>query len=442
MPYDWKKYPVIHLNFSNCEITTAAELTAYLNNQLENIANSFDLKLRGELLTNRFENLIIDVHQIGEVVILLDEYDKPIFDNIYNSNINDIFKVLKGFYSNIKKTEELLHFAFITGVTFYVSLFSNLNNLTDITMNSQYATMLGYTQNELDENLGEMYAKFAKQKSLEVGTLKNEVKNWYNGYRFHENAQTVYNPVSIAKFCENNGEFNNYWFDTGIPTVLINIIRQKDSYFNQILKRPISSVAFKAFEIDKIDPIVLAFQTGYLTIKNTEQYLGKTRYYLDFPNIEVADAFNVFMLSECSALGEIGTTQFIDKITESLLKVNISALRQSLEVFFAGIPFNVHQKNHATFQAIFYTIFRLLGRYIQVEETTSDGRIDAVLQTNNTIYIFEFKLDNNLTALAKIKEKEYYKKYLLDKRDIYIIGVNFNSVKGNIENWDDEKIII
>jgi hypothetical protein len=293
MPYDWKKYPVIHLNFSNCEITTAAELTAYLNNQLENIANSFDIKLRGELLTNRFENLIIDVHQLGEVVILLDEYDKPILDNIYNSNINDIFKVLKGFYSNIKKTEELLHFAFITGVTCHVSLFSNLNNLTDITLNSQYATMLGYTQNELDENLGEMYAKFAKQKSLEVGTLKNEVKNWYNGYRFHENAQTVYNPVSIAKFCENNGEFNNYWFDTGIPNVLINIIKQKDSYFNQILKRPISSVAFKSFEIDKIDPVVLAFQTGYLTIKNTEQYLGKTRYYLDFPNIEVADAFNV-----------------------------------------------------------------------------------------------------------------------------------------------------
>ena len=439
-PYDWKPYPVIHLDFANCDIKTADELIGYLTGQLANIADMFHLQLRGGQLSVCFENLINDIAANGNVVIFVDEYDKPILNNIAKQNASEILNVLKGFYSNIKKTESKLRFAFITGVSKFchVSLFSDLNNLTDITMDARYAAMFGYTQEELEANFGDRISALAGEQDIDA--YKAKIKDWYNGYRFHKNAKTVYNPVSLAQFFESSGEFNNYWFSTGTPSFLMALTKQKKFDFEAALKEPVPQVTFNAFEIDNIDPLTLLLQTGYVTIKGSEERFGQTWYYLDFPNTEVTTAFSAYILNSYAGKTQTDGVRFVAEFATSLLNNDLKKLRKTMEVFFAGIPYNVHKKQEANFQAIFFSIFRLLGVYVEAESSTNDGRIDAVIRTPQAIYIFEFKLDKDPTALAQIREKEYFKKYLLDKRDIYIVGVNFDSVKGNLTGWEDEKI--
>ena len=441
-PYDWKPYPVIHIDMANCNIQTPEELSGYLNDLLTNIASSFDLILRGELLTTRFENLILDIAKHGSLVILVDEYDKPILSNITNPRVKEILQVLKGFYSNIKKAGNDLRFAFITGVSKFchVSLFSDLNNLTDITMDAKYATMLGYTQEEFEANFKEQIEAVEKTQELGHQDFLNEIKEWYDGFRFHARSESVYNPVSLAQFFEHGGEFSNYWFETGTPKFLVDLTRSQDFDFGSALNEPVPEIAFSAFEIDNIDPLTLLLQTGYVTIKGTVRNLGETWYKLDFPNKEVSSAFNAYLLNRYSGQKPTGGVKFVSEIANALLKGDLDRMHTAMEVFFAGIPYPAHRKNEATFQAIFFALFRLLGEYIEAESFTARGRIDAVVKTEKAIYLFEFKLDKKKTALTQIKQKEYFKPYLLDQREIHIIGVNFDSEKGNLTGWKTERI--
>ena len=441
-PYDWKPYPVIHLSFGDYNVDSDAqkELSGYLMAKIKQVAESYSIKLNNATPGLCFGELIDRLYEIGPVVVLIDEYDKPILDNIVNPEISKIQRSLKGFFSVLKDRNDKERFLFVTGVSKFchVSLFSDLNNLTDITMDARYAAMFGYTQDELEANFGDRISALAGD--TDINAYKAKIKEWYNGYRFHKNAKTVYNPVSLAKFFESGGEFNNYWFATGTPSFLMELTKQKDFNFEAALKDAVPQVAFNAFEIDNIDPLTLLLQTGYITIKGTEERFGQTWYFLDFPNREVAGAFSAYILNSYAGKTQTASVQFTAEIATALLKRDLKKLRKIMEVFFAGIPYTSHKKQEATFQTIFFSIFRLLGLYIEAESATNDGRIDAVVQTADAIFIFEFKLDNDPTALEQIKEKEYYKKYLLDKREIYIVGVNFDSEKGNLIGWEDEKV--
>ena len=441
-PYDWKPYPIIHLDMANCDIQTPEELKKYLLDTLENIAVSFNLQLRGETLTGRFENLIMDIARRGQVVILLDEYDKPILNNIANPCVKDILQVLKGFYSNIKKAERSLRFAFITGVSKFchVSLFSDLNNLTDITMDAKYATLLGYTQEELETYFADRIELASKQLGLPKEELLPEIKAWYDGYRFEENAATVYNPVSLAKFFESGGKFNNYWFSTGTPSFLIELVRKTRFDFDNILSKPVSSMAFNAFEVDKLDPLTLLLQTGYLTIKSMVRKFNMPWYWLDFPNREVSFSFNTALLNAYSHKTDNFVVAFCEELADAMDNGNVKQLRKVLESFFAGISYEIHHKDESNFQNIFFSIFRLLGYYISAESHTNDGRIDAVAETEKFVFIFEFKLDNDDTALSQIRDKEYYKKYELSQKKIFLNGVTFSTEKGQIIDWQTEEV--
>ena len=441
-PYDWKRYPVIHLDMANCDIHSESDLRDYLVRMMERLAqqHNVSVKIQRNLLSSSFSDLIEEVARQEQVVILLDEYDKPILENISNPEAGIIRDTLTDFYSAIKKEADCERFVFITGVSKFchVSLFSKLNNLTDITMDARYATMFGYTQDELNANFGDRISTLAEDQDIDVYRAK--IKEWYNGYRFEENAKTVYNPVSIAQLFESGGKFNNYWFSTGTPSFLMELAKQKNFDFEASLKEPVPQVTFSAFEIDNIDPLTLLLQTGYVTIKGTEERFGQTWYFLDFPNREVTTAFSAYILNSYAGKTQTDGVRFVAEFATSLLNNDLKKLRKTLEVFFAGIPYDVHKKQESNFQGIFFAIFRLLGVYVEAESTTNDGRIDAVIQTQQAIYIFEFKLDNDPTALEQIKKKEYFKKHLLDKRDIYIIGVNFDSVKGNLVGWEEEKL--
>ena len=441
--YDWKPYPVIHLDMGNCSAKTPKALEGFIEDRLCDIAAEHGVTLRGQSNATRFESLISALGKQEKVVILIDEYDKPILNNVTNPEADAILSVLKGFYSTVKTCEDLERFVFITGVTKFchVSLFSDLNNLTDITMRSDYATMFGYTQSELEHYFSDRIKATARAQKISEEELKRKLKTWYDGYCFEETSETVYNPVSIAKFFENDGKFDNYWFATGTPSFLMELAKKTDFNFEDAVSKAVPGVTFDAFEIPNIDPVTLLLQTGYLTIKSSEIRFNKRWFWLDFPNEEVAESFSTYLLNSYVGRTQREVGSFSADLATAFLEGNLNQARKVLEAFFAGVPYTTHKKSEATFQSIFYAIFRLLGFNIEAESCTNDGRIDAVVQTEDHIYLFEFKLDKDDSALSQIKEKAYFKKYLLSPKKITLIGVNFDSKKGQLIDWQTEDVV-
>ena len=441
--YDWKPYPVIHLDMGNCSAKTPKALEGFIEDRLCDIAAEHGVTLRGQSNATRFESLISALGKQEKVVILIDEYDKPILNNVTNPEADAILSVLKGFYSTVKTCEDLERFVFITGVTKFchVSLFSDLNNLTDITMRSDYATMFGYTQSELEHYFSDRIKATAQAQKISEEELKRKLKTWYDGYCFEETSETVYNPVSIAKFFENDGKFDNYWFATGTPSFLMELAKKTDFNFEDAVSKAVPGVTFDAFEIPNIDPVTLLLQTGYLTIKSSEIRFNKRWFWLDFPNEEVAESFSTYLLNSYVGRTQREVGSFSADLATAFLEGDLNQARKVLEAFFAGVPYTTHKKSEATFQSIFYAIFRLLGFNIEAESCTNDGRIDAVVQTEDHIYLFEFKLDKDDSALSQIKEKAYFKKYLLSPKKITLIGVNFDSKKGQLIDWQTEDVV-
>ena len=416
-PYDWKPYPIIHLSFGDYSPinNTAEKLNLYFLRKVKAIAKDLKVSLTvDDDASQAFAEMMnIFKEKNQQVVILIDEYDKPILDNVTEPNIKEIQKCLKGFYSVLKDRNSQERLLFITGVSKFchVSLFSDLNNLTDITMDARFATMLGYTQEELEANFGDRLDALAGDRD----ELMQEIKRWYNGYRFEENAKTVYNPVSLAQFFQSDGKFKNYWFATGTPTFLLELMKKQRFDLEKALTSPVSNLAFDAYEIDRLNPLTLLVQTGYLTIDSTVKRFGDTAYRLRFPNLEVKGAFETYLAGYCSGL--------------------------SMKVFFAKVPYDVHLKDENNFQLLFFSIFMLLGISITAESKTNQGRIDAVATNEDFVFVFEFKLDKSKEmALEQIKDRDYYRRYMNSGKKIILIGVNFDMEKGQIQDWTSQTV--
>jgi len=442
--YDWKEYPVIHLDLANCDARTPQALRKYLARVLIRAASTHQVSvdIYEDEPAASFESLVWAVTKNSPVVILLDEYDKPILNALATPEAAACRDVLKGFYSTIKKCESLERFVFVTGVTKFshVSLFSDLNNLTDITMHPDYATMLGYTQEEFEVCFTERLDDAVDKLSIPREQLLAEIKAWYDGYRFEENSLTVYNPVSLAQFFINQCKFSNYWFATGTPSFLLEVIRKANFNFERALNEPVMGFAFNAFEIDRIDPLALLLQTGYLTIKSSFVDLGETQYYLDFPNREVKEAFKTYLISDYSALPQEIVGANIFQMAKAIKAGDIQHFMDLLKTFFAAVQYDVIIDTEARFQLLFYSVFLLLGVRVEAESRTNDGRIDAVIREGDCIYIFEFKMNQNAeAALAQIREKEYYQKYQHAGRRIVLIGANFDAASRQISEWKIEK---
>lgn len=441
--YDWRSYPVIHLSFGDYGSADGSpeSLISYLKHKIRGQADAHQVTLTENSPGLMFADLVDALAKEQQVVILVDEYDKPILDNIASPEIAEIQKILKGFYSILKDRNAKERFLFVTGVTKFchVSLFSDLNNLTDLTMRAEYATMFGYTQSELEQYFGDRIEAMAGHLKLLPEELRKRLKTWYDGYCFEENSEKVYNPVSIAKFFENGGKFLNYWFATGTPAFLMELAKKNDFNFEDAVSKPVPGVTFDAFEIPDIDPVTLLLQTGYLTIKSTELRFNRRYYWLDFPNEEVAEAFSTYLLNSYVGRNKREVSSFSVDLAMAFVENNLDRVRKILESFFAGIPYPIHKKSEATFQTIFYAVFRLLGYNIEAESCTNNGRIDAVVQTEKHIYLFEFKLDGDRSALSQIREKEYFKKFQLSGKAITLVGVTFDSDKGQISDWKTEE---
>ncbi len=441
--YDWKTYPVIHLDFGNSELHTSRDVQNFLLDELENCSRPFGVSLRGRSLNTQFENLITDMAKAsatGSVVVLIDEYDKPILGNITNKKHNKaILSVLKGFYSNIKKKEELIRFAFITGVSKFahVSLFSDLNNLTDITLDVDYAGMLGFTEAEIREYFADRISLAAKANNLSENDLMTQLLKWYDGYRFSKAETHVCNPVSISKFFERNYDFANYWGKTGMPGFLMELAKSTRFNFEKAVSMPVSDLVFGSYELDNPDTMGLLWQTGYLTIKEVlPGPLSSSMYRLSFPDFEVEQSFNTQLLAYYSGYKDSEMSGVVFHLTSLIQENRIDDFMKALRAYFASIPYDIRGGDERYYQTIFFITFLLLGTSIEAESRTSDGRIDAVVATRDHVFIFEFKLDKPApTALEQIEDKEYYLKYQTSGKDITLVGASFDQENGKLSDW-------
>lgn len=438
--YEWQKHPVIRIDFSFNPVKSASELEEVIKREIHLIAQQNQLSINKGQYYQQFRELIYKLSVKGQVVILIDEYDKPIIDHI--TNVEEAVKIrdtLKGFYSVIKASDQYLRFVFLTGISKFskVGVFSGLNNLTDITMSPAYSDALGITQDELVAYFPDYITLLAQQEGLSNDALLQKIKEWYNGFCFSIRCRQVYNPYSLLRLFQDN-LFSTYWFATGTPTLLIKLIKEREYKLSQISNLSVGESAFTTYQIEDLSVIPLLFQTGYLTIKGYDRESGL--YQLYYPNHEVENSFLKYILRAFSDV-EHGTTEtYLWRLKQALKQKDFKQFFSVLEVFFAGIPYDLQLKYEQYYQTIFYLIIKLVGLRASAEERTNQGRIDTVVELEDTLIIFEFKLDGSAqNALDQIKNTNYPQKYRLEGKEVILVGVNFSTETRSVTEWKVEK---
>ena len=455
MDYDWKPYPVIHLDFGNAGGDSVGELNDQLTSMLEDAADENTISLRGKGVAIQFKNLVNDLAKRAkrellakdpakkgddaQVVVLVDEYDKPILGNIDNPNVSSILKLLKGFYSVIKTNEKFIRFAFITGVSKFahVSLFSDLNNLTDITLKTDYAGMLGFSEAEIRRYFADRIPLAAAANSLADEELMARLLKWYDGYRFSKAETHVCNPVSVSKFFFNDYDFANYWDSTGMPSFLLKVAQDQDYDYEAALTRFYDESVFSAYELDRLDITGLLWQTGYLTIKEVRREEEGLQYRLDFPDKEVQTTFTEKVIEFLVGIKQGDEASSLARqLRTAIRKDDLTGFMTLFQSFLACISYDMHLPHEKYYQTIFFVVFKLLGASVEAESRTNEGRIDAYIRTQKNVYIFEFKLNKtSRKAIGQIIDRRYYEKFQSSGLPIKMVGVNFNSKKGRLDNW-------
>ncbi len=439
--YNWEKYPVIRIDFSKMKAETKEELKELINLTLKKIAQSYEIELEAQLYIARLDELIYKLSRKynKHIVILIDEYDKPILDHIDNvERAVEMREILKGFYTVIKGSDEYIRFVLLTGVSKFskAGVFSGLNNLEDITMTEKFNTILGITEEELEKYFGEYIDELSRKEGISREATLNEIREWYNGYCFSRNCERVYNPFSILRLFKDRN-FTNYWFETGTPSFLINLLKNKNFNITRIPLKVVET-SFTVYEVDKLEVVPLLFQTGYLTIAGYDKEYGE--YVLDYPNREVKKSFTEILLKEYT--GDEMNGSYVIELKRAINKKDLEKFFEVLQDIFHQIPYDIVIKKERYYQSIFYLIFTLIGVDINTEVRTDRGRIDAVVETGDRIYIFEFKLyGKSGEALQQIKEKKYYEKYVSGGKDIILIGAGFNPEEEKIIEYKIESII-
>ncbi len=433
--YEFKKYPVIKISFANGTIKNRKELDYRIlvilkeNQENLNIFCSNDNDVAG-----CFRELIIEANKKynEKVVVLIDEYDKPILDNLTNKEMAfEIREGLRNFYSVIKGSDEYLRFAFLTGVSKFTktSIFSGLNNITDITLDEQYGNICGYTQNDIENS----FLPYLNGVNME------KLKEWYDGYNFLKD--NMYNPYNILLFIQKGKKYKNYWFESGTPTFLINWIRENGINIKNFEELKVGELFFNKFDIDDMDISSLMFQSGYLTIKKYNP--DREQYFLSYPNREVKEAFLYYLFEKFSNIKQSYTSDIIWQLEDALLDNDIELFIDKLKLTFTSIPYQIFIKEKESYyHTVIYIVIRLLGFNIRAEENISKGRSDAVVFTDSHIYIFEFKMFpvTAQDAIAQIKTKGYEQPYLTDKRKKVLVGISFKAENKNIFEYETEEL--
>ena len=436
---DWIEYPVLHLDLNSGRYMSPEDLDVVLDQHLNNWEAQYGVVRKYDDCSARM-NDIIDAacSRTGrKVVILIDEYDKPIVNNLGNEPLTDYYRrTLQGFYSVLKAKDGQIRFGFLTGVSKIgkLSVFSSLNNLKDISMVKDYADICGISEKELHDYFDESVSELGEANDLikDEGYLK--LKEMYDGYHFTPNSVGVYNPFSLLNAFSDR-EFKDYWFETGTPTLLVNVMKKTSFDVTTLSDNVVVTVDDLSGMQDIIsNPIPLFYQTGYLTIKGYDREFKE--YTLGFPNDEVKTGFLKFIYSYYVPANPSEGKTTTSKLARALRGGDPYSFMKTLEALFANTTYQIQGDAEKNFQYAMYIIMELLGEYVQAERSTSNGRIDLLLQTRDYIYIVELKIDSTAdAALRQIEDKGYAKPFVNDPRKLFRIGVSFSTADRRIGDW-------
>jgi hypothetical protein len=440
---EWRKYPVIHLDFNPSRYDSTASLTYFIAYRLSEIEKTYQLPPNDDAPVEiRFMKLIAELYQkAGEkVVVLVDEYDKPLLESMADENLNAALRsVLKPFYGVLKSADAALRFVMLTGVTRFskVSIFSDLNQLREIGLTEKYAGVCGITETELLDYFTPELEAMAKKNGETFEETLEMVRRNFNGYHFCENSEGVFNPFSLLNTFDNQ-RIQYYWFATGTPAFLFNELERTNfdaGQFNGGIS--ISETKINDYQPGDTNPVPLLYQSGYLTITGFDK--KKRRYYLGFPNDEVKYGFLENLLPRYAGGNMDKTSYYVGNLSDTFEAGDLDDFFKQLKAFFSHIPYDLkYEKTESYYQTIFYIVFTLMGQYIETEVRSAAGRADAVVKTKDTIYVFEFKLDSTGSAedaLRQIDEKGYLIPYSADGRRVVKAGVVFDTDNRTIGEW-------
>ncbi|MDE5868619.1 MAG: ATP-binding protein, partial [Muribaculaceae bacterium] len=426
---DWEPHPVLHLDLNSGSYMNTDGLEEILNDHISEWEKRYNLRIPGEEIkesvSSRFRKVIKAASETTgkKVVILIDEYDKPLLNTIGNEELAEKFRdTLKSVYSNLKSMDNFIELAFLTGVARFskVSIFSDLNNLRDISFEEEFAGICGITSEELDSYFQEGIKQLSEKEGTSAEEIRESLRRNYDGYHFANISPDIYNPFSLMNVFAKL-RLGAYWFESGTPTYLVKLIEREQWMLKDIAPFEIDANTLESAGVLSSDPIPVLYQTGYLTIKDYDRDFNT--YTLDYPNQEVRDGFLSFLIPYYIKPEGQPSRFSLKKFVLSLNSGDVEGFMELLQSMLADIPYSEKGSAEAHFQNASYILFSLMGQYVGIEDRTSDGRIDLTVETSKYIYIFEFKINSTAEeALKQIHEKEYWLKFLPSEKEIYLIG--------------------
>jgi hypothetical protein len=437
--WDWAVHPVLHLDLNTNKYDKAEVLEQKLDESLNEWETLYDCARPDLPFGMRFEKVIKSAYEkTGQrVVILVDEYDKPMLQAIGNKELQDEYRgTLKGFYGALKSMDGCIKFAMLTGVTKFgkVSVFSDLNNLMDISMLNKYHNICGITEEELlrtfDDNINEL----AENNGMEREECIDKLRRMYDGYHFnHLSKEGIYNPFSVLNTFSSL-EFGSYWFETGTPSYLVELLRRHHYNLEEMSKSEVTADVLNSIDAESHDPIPVIYQSGYLTIKGYKERFKK--YILGFPNEEVEEGFIKYLAPFYLSKTNSHSAFDVEKFAEDVETGQPEQFCKRLQTLLASAPYDAEMTREGNYQNVIWVVFKMMGFYTEAEYKTSDGRIDLLIETSDYRYVIDFKLDGTAEeALQQIKDKQYTLQYELDSKRTFLIGMNFDSDARTIEKW-------
>ena len=436
--WDWEPYPVLYLDLNPQQYTDDETLDILIERFLKKEEEKWDIAPDVPDHSSRFADLIDTMYKrTGKgVVILVDEYDKPLVNNIHNRQRFEIYRdKLAALYSNFKSSADYIRLVFLTGVSRFgkLSVFSGLNNIRDISFLPEYDAICGISEEELKENFQQgihgLAQKFKRSYDEEIRKLKRH----YDGYHFSEESPDMYNPFSLLQVMANR-KYSNYWIESGKPRLLAEQLKRTDTDLEKLIHIRCDQSALSGLDIDSIAPVALFYQTGYLTIKDYD--FDDDIYTLGLPNEEVKQGFFQFLLPYYSSVKEAESRVFVVDFRKEMQEGRVDDFMKRLQSMFAGISYEMKFDEERNVQNAILILFSLIGMNVDTEVRTSDGRIDILVRTDRYVYIMELKYDSTAEeALAQIERKEYALPWAIDSREVIEIGINYSSEKRRIDGW-------
>ena len=439
LEHDWTEYPVLHLDLNTQKYDSPEALSTLLDEEVTKWERIYGKDESESAIGRRFQGIIRRAYEKTgrQVVILVDEYDKPMLQAIGNTELQEAYRAtLKGFYGALKSMDGCIRFAFLTGVTKFgkVSVFSDLNNLRDISMLPQYFDICGITETELRANFETEVSELADAQKMTAEETYAALRENYDGYHFcEEDLPGIYNPFSLLNAFANR-RIDYYWFETGTPTYLMELLKRHDYVLPDLEHEEPDADTLNSVDIASTNPIPVIYQSGYLTIKGYDPDFELYR--LGFPNREVKQGFLKYLMPYYANTVQGKSGFEISRFVRSLREGDIEGFMERLQSFLSACPYELEPEQERHFQSVMFILTALCGYYVEIEEHTNKGRMDMTVKTKDYIYIFEFKFNKSAEeALAQINEKGYAEPFMSDGRSIVKVGVNFSTACRNIDRW-------